>query len=219
MDSFNIILCTKKFIIPAKFSNLSNVSTDIYNELIFSPAHEYYVKSNVSERVLESFLASWIIGNVPDIRVENFAEYLFLSKEFNLLKDPIQQKEKEFKTNLSYFDALIPRSESLNLFFYEEQVSIQLDNYLQKYGIEMMELPIQTLYNIFSHPNRKLADHNQAYKLINLAFKNSRNHSILILISKLDGMKLNQANLNDSIANKELHLLCWLYFLFEGHSH
>lgn len=68
-----------------------------------------------------------------------------------------------------------------------------------------MELPIQSLYNIFNHSNRILNDHNSAYKLIKDHFQKTNNLNIFILLTTLDGTFLTQENFIESIQSSNLH--------------
>lgn len=88
---------------------------------------------------------------------------------------------------------------------YEGEVSRNLDDYLDRYGIEMMKLPINTLFNIFNHQNCSLQNHDIAYNLIKIHYNQTNDQSIFILLPCLDGAKLNQKNLEDLIISKNLH--------------
>lgn len=202
--TFNLVLKSKKFKIPTKFNHLGDVSTKVYNSLIFSPEHEYLIQSNVSEEVLKSFIKYWTTEEIPDILVDNYFEYSELSQEFNILKEYVQKKKKEFGSSLNLFQNLKNPDQKKRL-QQEENTASKLQNYLDEYGIEMMKLPINTLFNIFKHPKRNLNNHDLAYSLISAEYQISKDANIFILISTLDGSKLSQKNLKDSIFNKDFH--------------
>ena len=81
---------------------------------------------------------------------------------------------------------------------YEEIIAQNLDEYLENHGDILMNLKINSLCNIFSHSKRKLNNHDLAYNNIKKHYIDTNDFNILILISFLDGSKLNEENLTDS---------------------
>ena len=81
---------------------------------------------------------------------------------------------------------------------YEEIIAQNLDEYLENHGDILMNLKINSLCNIFSHSKRKLNNHDLAYNNIKKHYLDTNDFNILILISFLDGSKLNEENLTDS---------------------
>lgn len=67
-----------------------------------------------------------------------------------------------------------------------------------------MKLPIQSLFNIFNHPERKLTKHNLAYNLIKIEFIRSNDQNIFVLLPSLDSTKISQENLEDSLCSCHL---------------
>ena len=87
-ETFILILHTKKFIIPSNFRTLEDVDQSIYYSLITN--HQYEVKSNVNESILESFIDNWINQSIPKINLGNFSQYEELSQEFDRMNDIIK---------------------------------------------------------------------------------------------------------------------------------
>ncbi|KAK8839706.1 hypothetical protein M9Y10_031410 [Tritrichomonas musculus] len=201
--SFELRLNLKSFQIPSQFDRLTKVASKIYNCLVFNPSHQYYVESNVSENVFKSFLNYWIKEEIPNINISNFFEYHNLSQEFNLLTDIIEKKKGEYGDDLQFFNGLLEQDNE-NRSDYEKQISENLDNYLDNYGPEIMKLPIQSLFNIFNHPERKLTKHNLAYNLIKIEFIRSNDQNIFVLLPSLDSTKISQENLEDSLCSCHL---------------
>lgn len=61
-----------------------------------------------------------------------------------------------------------------------------MDKVLQSKGEDLMKFNIQILYDIFTHPQRKLIDHNLAYQLIVQHSQNTNDQNIFILFQKFD---------------------------------
>ena len=203
-STFQLLLNSKQFPIPSQFDRLPKVSSKVYHSLVFDSLHQYYVESNVSEDVFQSFLDYWIKEEVPNISINNFYEYYNLSQEFNLLTDIIRKKKEEFGSDLQFFNGLKEQDKNNCRSDYERQISENLDNYLDQYGTEMMKLPIQTLFNIFNHSQRNFTKHDLAYNLIKIEYKLSNDPNIFILLSALDATKLSQENLEDCLCSRHL---------------
>lgn len=203
--SFLLYSNNKTFTIPTKFKVLADFPQNIYDTLIFSPQHKYEIKSNVSEEVLRAFINYLKTQHIPEITINNFFEFSELSQEFNQFKEIIQAKQAEFDKNLSYFNGLKSQNQTTRS-FYEDQIAQNLDDYLEKYGKDMLKLPIQTLHNIFNHPNIQLTKHDLAYNLINYEFEETKDPNIFVLLLSLDGTKLSRQNFEDSIKSRDLHL-------------
>lgn len=204
-NSFALLLNYQVFKIPPKFNRLTNTSEKVYNSLIFNNPRQYNLESKVSAEVLKSFISYWIEGEIPNITIENFEEYSDLSEEFQLMQDIIENKRKEYGEDLIAYNR-IKNHNSNHRTSYEEKISLKLDYYLSPYNDEMRQIPVQTLYNIFKHPKRILNDHNLAYHFINAYFITQQNSEIFILISTLDGTKLNRTNLSECFEKREEHV-------------
>lgn len=202
--SLSIIFQLKENPIPLKFDLLDKVSQEISHTLIFSIDHKYTVKSKVSEIVFKLFLENWINGTPIDIQINNIDDFIQLNQEFQFkqLDELIKSKEEEFGEDLQYFNCIKNPNQS-DRSKYEERIAKRLDDYLNRYQLEMMKLPITSLFNIFNHLHRNLQDHNHAYDLIKNHFENTRDSNIFSLLPSLDGMKLSKENLNEAIALQE----------------
>lgn len=204
-ETFQLLLDSKTFNVPSIFKNMLEISPKIVNILIFNKNHQYQVESKVSENVFQSFLKYLINDDIPDIQIYNFNEYLQLSKEFQILDDIIKAKSDEFGEYFINLNAL-NNIKNTDLSDYEEQVALNLDDYLEKYGKDLMNAPIQSLVNIFNHKKRKLTQHDLAYNLIGQHFENSKNFEIFVLLDSLDGSKLSKSNLEESFSLYEFRM-------------
>ncbi|KAK8840225.1 hypothetical protein M9Y10_031170 [Tritrichomonas musculus] len=165
--------------------------------MIFNSDHSYHDKSNVSEEVFQSFLNYLINDEEPDINLDNVNQYYEISQEFNLLQEIISAKIHSFGEYFVNINGLMQKNTDLSK--YEESIAINLDDYIEKYGSSLMQSPIQSLYNIFSHPKRNLNDHNRAYNVITQYFNETKNSSIFVLLDTLDGSKLTKSNLSEAL--------------------
>ena len=197
--SFKLILRSKEFQIPSNVKYLRKIPDDIRNSLFFNPNNQYYVQSNVSEEVFQSFVDYWINNTLPDIRKDNISEYLQISQEFNLLKELIDSKMELWGEYLIHLNGLNERNNK-ELSLHEEQITKNLDYYLENYGEQVMNKPIQSLFNIFNHKQRNLTKFNIAYELIKIQSRKSNNSEVFILLPSLDGTKLNEKYLKESIS-------------------
>ena len=108
-----------------------------------------------------------------------------------------EQKKNEFGEHLINLNGL--HQEKLDdKSTYEEEIAKKLDEYVTKYGCELMKSPIQSLSRIFNHKKCQLKNHNLAYELIKQQFENSQDPTIFILLDKLDGLQLSEQNLEES---------------------
>lgn len=200
---FQLILNNKFFQIPVKFNHLNDIPPSILNTLVTDPNHRYYVKSDVTEEVFQNFIDYLVEDQIPDIQEDDFYLYYELCEEFNLM-DLIYQKKPGINQYLINIKGL-QYSKKNYLPKIEEEISQHLDEYLDQEGELLMNAPIQSLYNIFNHCNRHLKNHDVAYELIKRQFENNHDPKIFILIESLDGSKLSQKNLEESLSLKNLH--------------
>lgn len=77
----------------------------------------------------------------------------------------------------------------------ENEISKDLDNYILNSGENLINLPIETLYNIFNN-SRSFTLHNEAYKLIT---QNTNNQEKYILLRFIDANRIKQEYVNESI--------------------
>ncbi|KAK8887431.1 hypothetical protein M9Y10_038475 [Tritrichomonas musculus] len=204
-NAFQICSNSKVFTIPSLFKHLLDISPDISNSLVFGQNHYYCLKSKVNENVFQSFIDYLVDDKIPDIDVFNFNEFMQLSQEFNILIEFLEDKKKQLGEYLIYINGLLTNKNE-NSTFYEEQIAIKLDDYLEKFGEELFNIPIQSLYNIFNHPRRNLTQHNAAYDLIKQYLDKTKNENAFILFDALDGTKLSKSNIEESFALREKRL-------------
>lgn len=201
-QAFTLILNSKKHTVPSIhiFKYIQKLPTSVSNALVFND-HQYISKAKVSESVSQSFIDYLINDKKPDISIDNYQEYLEISQEFNLLDDFIKEKEKEWGEDLQYFNGL-HQSSNQDKSFCETKIARNLDYYLDRFTENFMKEPISTLSNIFFNKECKLTKHNLAYELIKMHYKNTNDSKIFVLLPALDGMKLTEENLQDSIRYK-----------------
>ena len=85
---YSLILNGKNFGIPINFPSLYDISSNILKELTLTM--HYYIKSQVSPDVLQSFINCWGTGEIPKIFDDNFRQYEQLSKEFEYMREIVQ---------------------------------------------------------------------------------------------------------------------------------
>lgn len=64
---------------------------------------KYYVKSDISEDILQSFINYWTKKEIPDIKLYNLFEFEQLSQEFDIMKPVIQMFRKIALKSLPMF--------------------------------------------------------------------------------------------------------------------
>ena len=199
---FKLVLRTKEFDVPFQFKGLTDISTDIFEQILNNPSHKYYVKSDVNDTVLKSFIDFWVQEIEPEINIDNYLQFYQLSEEFNIMKDLlISSKEKwnEYELNIHALN-----DPSINDKKYVEQnVAENLDGYIENYSEPLMSLKIQTLYNIFSHKDKKLSKNDRVYELIQQHYLKNQESSIFVLLQFIDMQKINYINLKDSILKSD----------------
>ena len=194
----------KEEVIPVQpFDKLMNISKNIRNELIFSSEHSYEVESKVRQEIIKEFIKYIIFDEEPEITINNINEYELLSEEFSIYQERINNKKHEYGEYLINFQGLSSEDEGMRKIS-EERISTELDEYLNRYGEEMMRITIQSLYNIFNHSKRKLNNHNLAYEHIISYFNKTQDSNIFILLDLLDGSKLNRNNIEESYSLSSL---------------
>lgn len=144
--SFQFIVNDKAFIIPL-FDKLMNISSNIREELIFSQQHQYHVQSKIRTEVFEDFIKYLTTNEIPNLSISNINEYDDLSSEFETLLDEVEEKKNElgeFLINIKGLQREIREDKSQ----FEESIAIKLDEYIDKYGAELMKSSINSLFNI-----------------------------------------------------------------------
>lgn len=189
--SFDLILKEKVFHIPIIFDNIVHIDPSIYKSLIFK--HQYIVESNVNESVFVFFI-DYLVNQVqPVINSSNFNDYIQLSEEFKFesLYHLIQLTKESKK---EYLDINSIKNSYINKISIDENhIACNLDNYLDHYGIEMLKLPIQLLFNIFTNPERKLSKYEYLCELILNYYNETNDFQIFSLLTTFDNSKINDS--------------------------
>lgn len=193
--SIELILNSTTFTIQYS-PKLKELSDEVMKELF--DYHKYVVQSHVENNTFKSFIKYLVDDIIPEINMDNFWDYYQLSKEFGILQNEVESKISQYGDNW-YNLTYIKNVDSHDLSYYEDYIAQKLDLYLSKYGQKVMEIPIQRLCNIFSHPKNKITNYNLAYETIIQYFKKTNNTEILILLTTLDASKFSEENLIDSI--------------------
>ena len=186
--NFDLYLKEKVFHIPILFDSIVNINPNIYKSLIFK--HQYQVESNVDVSIFRCFIDYLVNKIQPEINLDNINDYLKLSEEFKfqpLLQ--LIQSTKEF--NQAFLDInSVKQSYMQNNFTRDEDlIASNLDNYIEHYGIEMMKLPIQLLFNIFTNPKRKLSNYEKLYELIQNYYNETNDFRIFSLLTTFTDSK------------------------------
>lgn len=198
-----LILKGKPFYIPFSFKSLTDcpqIFRILFNE------KKYEVQSDVSESVFQSFLDFWVKDVKPDINIDNYYEFCLLNQEFQYqsFENFLNSKEdilNEYKRNL----IKLKDKSTDDKFLIEQKISRNLDIYLIKYQEEMMSLPIQQLYRLFSNSSLTLENPDYAYQSIMSRYNETNDSEIFILLPFLDGKKLGKENLEECFQKKEEH--------------
>ena len=69
-------------------------------------------------------------------------------------------------------------------------------------GERLLQSPIQSLYSIFNHKDRKFTKHNLCYDIIKRHYEQNNNLNIFVLLTSIDAQKLSRENLIDSIEKR-----------------
>lgn len=202
-NTFTLFMNSRQFKIPFHFENLVHINIDIFNSLIVS--HHYHVQSITDEQTFQSFLDFLVNKKEPEITSDNIPDYTQLSHEFQFsaLEDLIQMKTIEKDDSNLFIDVnIIKNTTDKTRSFLEEKVAENLDDYLLFHGEELIKQPIEILLRIFTHPKRKLINHNLVYDLIYDYFFFAEKPEIFQIFQTLDGNELVEEKLNEIIKNR-----------------
>lgn len=189
--------------IPAnlRVKQLGSLPEHIGQEL--DTSSKYEIKSNVKKENLTLFI-SYFPEEIPAqfLNRDNIADFYFLSKEFENMKKTKIDTEYSDMLRISFLTSATAASIS-DISDSEEYIASHLDAFLTLHKSDMYNIPLTSLYNIFFHKKRRLADENLGYHFIT---DNQTNDSkLFVLLGSLDGTKLNEESLKDSISKKEEH--------------
>lgn len=199
---YQFVLNKKSFPMPFQFRHYNDISQNIISTLVNSPNHQYHVKTKVNEEIFQNFINYLIDDTIPHIDEDNFYYYYELCDEFNTNSaslDLISRTKPQLNQyiinikGLRYCEGNILKS-------IEDEISRHLDEYLIEQGEMLMNSPIQILFNIFNKENIEFEEHDLAYDLIKKQFERSQDSSTFILLDFIEGSKLTETNLSESIS-------------------
>ena len=190
----------------------TNILDDILRQFPFDifcslfNSKQYQIQSNVSEEVFHSLCHYFSSRQIPIINSDNIGQYIQLNSEFNIqciaeLIESTKQSLDKHLLNISYLET----QSNINNNEIEREISLELDTYIEKYHTELFRLPIQTLYNIFNHPNRVFTKHDLLYQLIIQYSQQNQDKNIFILINTIDWLQLSPEKKKEIISSKDLH--------------
>lgn len=168
----------------------------------------YKIKTDVRTETFNNFLIYLQGGSMPTIYESNYFEYTQLSNEFGFMKDELESDEFSHFLNLSNLINLVINTKE-NRPTVERLISLQLDEFITNLPNELKNVEINTLFNIFNHPDKVLNDHDKAYRFI-IHLGETQDKSFYALLNLIDASKFNEEeNLRDSLLkSKERFGIC-----------
>lgn len=164
---------------------------------------EYTVQSQVQPEIFQNFLDYWQNSKEPEIISDNFFEYYLLNKEFGLMTEYLSEKYDQVDFHISSLKYLSNNQQNapIDKSDHEKYIAMHLDNFLEKNEGKMLEISINSLFNIFFHKDRVLNNQQLALDFIN---KNKEQYSQLtILLPSLNAEELNHEKVFESLSNTE----------------
>lgn len=197
-NKYIFIFNGEEYPFPQKFLRLYEINPDIYRKLVKDK--QYSIKSVADKETFISFLDYLKSDHEPEINEFNKLGFLHLSREFEVMKNMIISVEDEIQECMNDI-AILKDPNEHDKSATEEKISLNLDNYLEMSGEELLESPITSVYNIVFKANKKFNDHNRLYLLIKNHYEKHNDLNIFILLQLIDGTKLNEKNLKDAIVS------------------
>lgn len=174
---------------------------DIFNQII-GVNHCYKIKSDVRTETLNNFLIYLKGGPMPTIEESNYLEYMQLSNEFDFMKDKLESDEFDHFLNISNLINLAIKTKE-NRPTIERLISLQLDECITNFPNELQNIEINTLFNIFNHPDRVLIDHDKTYRFI-IHLGETKDQNYYAFLNLIDASKFNEEeNLRDSLLKRK----------------
>ena len=145
---------------------------------------------------LELFLNCLVDKNAKilsnKLTAEVYSDFNQLTNEFNITKKFITLDQLNPLDKIKYIvECKIKLKDKT---YFENEISKNLDFYLDKYARELNFLPIESLYNIFYNKDRKLISQEKAYRFITKTLikdnDDKNEDSLYILLKSIDGDKL-----------------------------
>lgn len=196
----HFIMNNQEFQISLNLNQLFSLPEEIRDSLYVNG--KYNVKSVVKDENFKEFLTFLVnTDQAPVITIENIYDYHLLCEEFEILVDFISKPEYENLYKISLL-SIATSDQVQNKSNCEKYIAQNLDLMLEKYFDEMYKIPITSLYNIFSHKERKLLNENKAYEFIT---KNKEAPYLFILLNTLNFAFLSDDFINDCFKNINDH--------------
>ena len=167
---------------------------------LINEPHIYNIQADVSEDVFNSLCIYFATHTLPNIQISNFFSYVQINNEFCIqsITELIEEKRDSFGEYLlnieSIYNQSIPDKSQI-----EEEIAQNLDIYINKYGEQLLNLPINSLFNIFGHKNMQIKSHNELYELIKNYYNKTNNFSVFSLLPFVDARELTYENKLESI--------------------
>lgn len=197
---------TIKFIFKSQTIITNITANDIRlfpDNILFSfinEPHEYQIQSDISEEVFDSIIQYFDQHKLPDIQINNYFSYIQLNKELCIpaISNLLDSLKDKWETCLLNIESLNSQS-VMNKSDIEEEIAKNLDKYIVQYGQQLINLPIQSLYAIFNHPNRLITEHNRLYELIMQHYEQTNEMEIFTLLPSIDAREIEEKNVQESI--------------------
>lgn len=200
----------KQFEFPCSKNLLDQIPSE--NETLWKQLfidHKYEVQSPVQEETFRIFLNFWQTKTIPKLNSKNIWEFCLLSNEFGIMKDHLSSPQFEDLYNISYLiqadqdsNAIIQNSDKSVI---EKKIAEHLNEYLARSPNDLFQIPINSLYNIFSNPEKNITDYDEAYNLI--VNESQNKNDLFVLIGLLDGSQIKSQKIRcESILLKDEHL-------------
>lgn len=186
----------EEYPISQQSSKLNDINPVIFQKLYTEK--RYKVESDVSKESFLLFLNYLKDGKEPIITESNRQELFLLSQEFQIMKNIFYQKRIDYLHTIQ----LLQDKTNENKSQIEEYISINLDEYLSNIGDKLFNLPITSIHNILNNKKRNLTQHNLCYNLIKQNYERNHDIQIFSVLPYLDGKKLSDTNLDDSISSQ-----------------
>ena len=190
---------------PDDLRFLLKMPSDIRKKLHFN--EPYSIKSKVQYENLQLFL-NYLddnnINHLSDMISNNFFDYFLLNSEFGIEINYDEIGKNSIIENIN-------TTSSYGRLVCEDYISKNLDYYFDFNEVQLRQIPITSLYNIFFNNKRQLNDRNQekAYQFIkNIIENGNENRSFCILFNSLDGSKISSESLRESFEKRNERFNC-----------
>lgn len=147
IQNYTFILNDQEFLLPANIDSIEGLPRDIINQILQNCRYEF--EMDVEGEVFQMYLNHLVNRNIfPEINVQNVFQFHLLSDHFNILSDFLSQPEL---IELYKIAVLLNATSATtqNKAISEKYISENLDYYLANHHREIIQIPINSLYNIY----------------------------------------------------------------------